>query len=292
MNDFLNEENLDKQSIKSYEQSDIIITLFLAVIDLIIILLSSFNLKAKNKKITAIKLKILKVFIFDIIIRILYVRKYNSQNLYKEALLSIMNTSQFYLIISFLDQVLYNPKITKFQQTNVRNKQIKLCFLFFLITFSYEKLPYPDFSQYFKIPLNKIILFIQSLCVLFCIYKLYGNLKKKITDIASNIKIDTQDKKQKSLIRLYLMILGSPLSCLFLFIFYYIVKIVILFIYKPVIALYANILLNIVNNTSKYFAFIICQVIIYVLNKISIEKDKEKQKQNKTFLEEVEIINV
>ena len=292
MNDFLNEENLDKQSIKSYEQSDIIITLFLAVIDLIVIILSSFNLKAKNKKITAIKLKILKVFIFDIIIRILYVRKYNSQNLYKEALLSIMNTSQFYLIISFLDQVLYNPKLTKLQQTNVRNKQIKLCFLFFLITFSYEKLPYPDFSQYFKIPLNKIILFIQSLCVLFCIYKLYGNLKKKITDIASNIKIDTQDNKQKSLIRLYLMILGSPLSCLFLFIFYYIVKIVILFIYKPVIALYANILLNIVNNTSKYFAFIICQVIIYVLNKISIEKDKEKQKQNKTFLEEVEIINV
>ena len=292
MNDFLNEENLDKQSIKSYEQSDIIITLFLAVIDLIVIILSSFNLKAKNKKITAIKLKILKVFIFDIIIRILYVRKYNSQNLYKEALLSIMNTSQFYLIISFLDQVLYNPKLTKLQQTNVRNKQIKLCFLFFLITFSYEKLPYPDFSQYFKIPLNKIILFIQSLCVLFCIYKLYGNLKKKITDIASNIKIDTQDNKQKSLIRLYLMILGSPLSCLFLFIFYYIVKIVILFIYKPVIALYANILLNIINNTSKYFAFIICQVIIYVLNKISIEKDKEKQKQNKTFLEEVEIINV
>jgi hypothetical protein len=291
MNDFLNEKLLDKQSIKSYEQSDIILTLFFVVIDLIVILLSSFNLKAKNKKITAIKLKILKVFIFDIIIRILYIRKYNSQNFYKEALLSIMNTSQFYLIISFLDQVLYNKKLTKFQQSIIKHKQTKLCILFFLITFSYEKLPYPDLSKYFKIPLYKIILFIQSLCVLFCIYKLYGDLKKKITDIVTNIKIETQDKKQISLIRLYLMILGSPLSCLFLFIFYYIVKIAILFIYKPLIALYANILLNIIKNASKYFAFIICLAIIYVLNKISVEKEKEKQKQNKLFLEEFEIFN-
>ena len=103
------------------------------------------------------------------------------------------------------------------------------------------------------------------------------------------LKVETTDNHQKYLIRSYLFIIGSPLSCLVLFIFYYIVKIIFLFILKPVFALYASILVNILGNTSKYFTFLVCQIIIYVLNKISNEKEKRKQKQS--FMEEVEIIN-
>ena len=289
MYDFLDEKYFDKQSIKSYENSNIIMTILFCIIDLIIIIVSSLNLKTRNKKISEIKSKVLKVFMFDIIIRIISTGKFKSKNLFIEVLLSVMNTSQFYLIISFLDQVLYNPKLTKFQQSNVRSRQIKLCILFFFITFSYEKLPLQGFSKYMNFPVHRLILFLQSSCVLFCIYKLYGDLKKKITDIANNIKVETTDNHQKYLIRSYLFIIGSPLSCLVLFIFYYIVKIIFLFILKPVFALYASILVNILGNTSKYFTFLVCQIIIYVLNKISNEKEKRKQKQS--FLEEVEIIN-
>ena len=289
MYDFLDEKYFDKQSIKSYENSNIIMTILFCIIDLIIIIVSSLNLKTRNKKISEIKSKVLKVFMFDIIIRIISTGKFNSKNLFIEVLLSVMNTSQFYLIISFLDQVLYNPKLTKFQQSNVRSRQIKLCILFFFITFSYEKLPLQGFSKYMNFPVHRLILFLQSSCVLFCIYKLYGDLKKKITDIANNIKVETTDNHQKYLIRSYLFIIGSPLSCLVLFIFYYIVKIIFLFILKPVFALYASILVNILGNTSKYFTFLVCQIIIYVLNKISNEKEKRKQKQS--FMEEVEIIN-
>ena len=291
MYDFLDENYLDKQSIKSYKNSDIIITILFSLIDLVIIIVSSRNLKTRNKKISAIKIKALKVFMLDIIIRILDTGKINSKNLFIEVLLSVMNTSQFYLIISLLDQVLYNPKLTKFQQSNVKSRQIKLCILFFFITFSYEKLPLKRFSKYMNFPVHRLILFLQSSCVLFCIYQLYGDLKKKITDIANNIKVETTDNHQKYLIRSYLLIIGSPLSCLALFIFYYIAKIIFLFILTPVIALYASILVNILNNASKYFTLLICQVIIYVLNKISNEKEKRKQRQQQSILEEVEIIN-
>ena len=289
MYDFLDEKFLDKKSIKSYENSDIMITILFSLIDLVIIIASSLNLKTRNKKILVIKIKLLKVFILNIIIRIINTGTFNSKNLFIEMILAVMNTSQFYLIISLLDQVLYNPKLTKFQQSNIKSRQIKLCILFFFINFSYEKLPLQNFSNYLNFPVHKIILFLQSSCVLFCIYKLYGDLKKKITDIANNIKVETTDSQQKYLIKSYLLIIGSPLLCLVLFIFYYIVKIIFLFILQPVIALYASILLNILNNTSKYFTFLVCQVIIYILNKISIEKEKRKQKQS--FLEEVEIIN-
>jgi len=290
MNDFLNEEYLDKESITSYKRSDMILTLFFAVLDLIVIIVSSINLKSKKRKISELKQKVIKIFIFDIIIRLLYNVQYNSPNLYKENLLSLMNTSQFYLIISFLDLILFNPKLSKLQQSNKKDKQFKLCILFFFITFSYEKLPFPQITKIFNIKINKIILFIQSLVILYCIYKLHDNLKIKITDIVSNIKIETQDKKQINLIKFYLFILGSPLSCLILFTIYYCLKIVILFILNAVFALYASILLNIVKNSAKYFTFFVCEVIIYVLNKISIEKEKELKKNNKTFLDEVEII--
>jgi hypothetical protein len=135
MYDFLDENYLDKQSIKSYKNSDSIMTILFSLIDLVIIIVSSLNLKTRNKKISVIKIKALKVFMFDIIIRIINTGKFKSNNLFIEVLLSVMNTSQFYLIISLLDQVLYNPKLTKFQQSNVKSRQIKLCILFFFITF-------------------------------------------------------------------------------------------------------------------------------------------------------------
>ena len=132
---------------------------------------------------------------------------------------------------------------------------------------------------------------LQSIIILFCIKHLYEILKIKINDIVQNIKVEIKDKEQKYLIKLYMFVLGSPFSCLGLFVCYYLLKIIIILITNPVISLYANILLYIVRNVSLYFCIIICEVIIYVLNKIIIEKEKYKYKGNKTFLEEIEIIS-
>ena len=112
---------------------------------------------------------------------------------------TFINTIQFYLILSFLDKILYYPGLSKAIKSNDNYKIIKFCDVFFLITFQYEK--------FLKLNLNKIIISIRSLFILFCIYKLYKYLNDIITRIVSNLingsKIQINNKSN-------LIILGSP----------------------------------------------------------------------------------
>jgi len=287
MDDYLNEKYVDKESISSYENSDIIITLIFAMIDLIIIIISLLNLKSHNYNILKLKKKIIKLFIIDIIIRILYTRKYNKWTIYKEILLTVLNTSQFYLIISFFDEILYDSKVSKLKKSNDKAKRVKLCILFFIFTFSYEKMTYPpSVTYYFYIKINKLILLLECFIILYCIYKIYKELKIKIIEIGNNIINQSQKKK-----RIYLIIIGSPLSSLTLFMIYYILTLCFLFIKKPVFLIYANIVLNIIMNSAKLFTFFICEAIIYVLNEINVEKENERIKKNKRYIDEVDIFN-
>ena len=165
MEEFLNEEYVDKESILSYEKSDIIVTIFFAIIDLLVIIISSLNLKSKNKTMTILKSQLVKIFIIDIIMRVLYTKKYSTWNVYKEILLVIMNGSQFYIVISFLDTVADNPKsTTSLKQSRNFNKRMKLLFLFFFVSFSYGKLIFYLFSLSTKyiININKSIILIQN----------------------------------------------------------------------------------------------------------------------------------
>ena len=274
MDDYLNEKYVDKESISSYENSDIIITLIFAMLDLIIIIISLLNLKSHNYNILKLKHKIIKLFIIDIIIRILYTRKYNKWTIYKEILLTVLNTSQFYLIISFFDEILYDSKVSKLKKSNDKAKRVKLCILFFIFTFSYEKMTYPpSVTYYFYIKINKLILLLECFVILYCIYKIYNELKIKIIEIGNNI------------------INRSPLSSLTLFMIYYILTLCFLFIKKPVFLIYANIVLNIIMNSAKLFTFFICEAIIYVLNEINVEKENERIKKNKRYIDEVDIFN-
>ena len=273
MNDFF-----DYESIVNYEKSEIIQEIYYSLLDFAIIIISIFKIKTINRHMVNLKNIIIEIFILDIIIRLLFARKYSNWNIYKEIMTTFINTIQFYLILSFLDKILYYPGLSKAIKSNDNSKIIKFCDGFFLITFQYEK--------FLKLNLNKIIISIRSLFILFCIYKLYKYLNDIITKIVSNLisgcKIQINNK-------INLVILGSPLLCSILFSVYYILKIVIAFIYKPLFALYLNILLSIIKNSSTYFVFFICGAIIYVLNKINEENEKEKQ--NKDNIEESIKIN-
>lgn len=264
MNDFF-----DYESIINYEKSNIIQEIYYAILDFAIIIISIFKIKTINDHMVNLKYKIIEVFILDIIIRLLCARKYSSWNIYKEIITTFINTIQFYLILSYLDKILYYPGLSKTKKSNENSKIIKFCDAFFLITFQYEK--------FLKLNLNKIIISIRSLFILFCIYKLYKYLNDIITKIVSNLingcKIQINNK-------INLIILGSPLLCSILFSIYYILKTLIAFIYKPLLVLYLNILLSIIKNSSTYFVFFICEAIIYVLNKINEENEKEKQSKN------------
>lgn len=288
MHEFLNEDYVNKDDIVSYQHANIIISLFFAIFDFVIIVISSLNLKSKNEHISILKHKLIKLFIIDIINRILYTRKKNYKGLLGELISSVMSTSQFYFVISFIDEVLLISKNNVLKNTNSVLEAIKLCIIFFITTFSYENILF-TLSVYLKnlnnFKLNRIIILIQSFCIIFLIYKLSKNIKEKVIQIGKNMMNSQTHQKQK----MYLIILGSPNSCMALFVVYYALKIIFIFIKNPAFILYANIVLNILKGTCIYFVFLLCELIMYILNKIKVEKEEKKRKlELKANIEEVD----
>ena len=266
----MNEKYLDKSSLTSYERSDIIITIFLAILDFIFIVISLLNIKSKIKSISQLKQNIIKVFIIDIIIRILYSKKYNAWNIYKEFLLSIFNTSLFYLVISFFYLVLYIPNMSSLKKSKEFNQRIRLSLIFFFSTFSYHKIPFISSNSFIN-RFIKIFHVLQCILIIYFLFKFQEEIKSKITKIGNNFINETNAKKN-----LYLIILGSPLSCLILFTIYFIIKIItFIFIKSPIYIVYIRIILNIIKETCKYFCFFICEAIIYVANQIKISKEQK-----------------
>lgn len=290
MDDFLRNKNLDQESIKSFEKADIIITITFASLDIIVIFLSLYILKSKNKKINFLNQRVIRVFLIDIIIRILYTRKYFKWNIYKELLFALMNTGQFYLIISFIDIAGYTPNISKLKKTNDKIKRVKICLFFFFLSISYENFSYPNniifIVENIRIDINRIIILIELLCILFFVNRLYIMYKEKIREIG-NIVINEFGKNVISL-----LILGSPLTLIYFFSIYYTLKILFLLIKNPVILLYANIALIIFKEGCKYLGFSVVEAIIYSLNKINVGREKKAQKEHKNYIDEYDIINI
>ena len=261
------EEEYELQlSINSYEKSDVIISIILGIIDITFIIFFSLYLKSENKKVNHLKQKLLKVFLIDFVTRLLYTKKYSSWTIYKELFFSLMNCIQFYLIISFLSSALVKSK--RFSHMQI----FFLSIIFFFITFSYERFSFSTSKKFSQMLLNKLILILQSTCILYCIYKTYGEFKKYIYEIANSIKCSN-----KELSKVYLFILGSPQSCLILFTIYYVLKIFFTFIKNPVYIIYSKILLNILKEAVKYFAFFVCQGIIYQYYTYKLEEDEIKE---------------
>ena len=218
------------------------------------------NLKSKNKNIFLLKNKLFAIFIIDIILRILYAKNNKKKSLFKECLFSSLSVTQFYLMLSFLEQAYQDTKKSKNQNFYKALKKKHLCVIFLFVTFPYEKFAH---SQ-------KEICFIQCLIIIYCIFVLYTLLKTKIIKIVKNIlnKVTVHDKN------IFLCILGSPLPCLILFTSYYILRILFLSIENPDFIIYSNIILKIIKECSKYFLFFILEILVYIVSENKIEKEQ------------------
>ena len=274
-------EYFDQESIISYEKSEIIQEIYYSVLDLAFIFFSIFKFIYKNKHIKSLKNKLIRVFMFDIVGRIIYTRQYKSWNIYKELIILLINSMQFYLILSFLIKIAYQNKAHNLKKSNKKTDVTKACFIFFLINFQYE--------NYLNKYVYKLILSLRCICILFFLFKIYINLREIILEISNN-----RIKQSKALTnnKINFFILGSPLSSTLLFALYYLLKVSIIFIKTPILILYLNIVLNIIKNSSKYFVFLICGAIIYVLNIAETEKEKEKEKENKYYSDETNKMNI
>jgi hypothetical protein len=246
---------------QNYENAEIILTLLFAFIDFITIIFSLLNLKSKTKNIYILRYKLFALIIIDIILRILYAMKFHKEHrLYKECIFSFLNTTQFYLILSFLEESYYDTKITKKGKFFKQDSKKKLCIIFSIVTFSYEKF---TSSQ-------KEVCLIKSFIILYCTYFLYIRLKNKIIKIVENIMIKTTFKDR----RIFFCILGSPLPCMMFFIGYDALKIIFLSLENQNMIIYANIILKIIKDSSKYFLFFILNLLLYAVSGVKIEKDK------------------
>lgn len=263
-------EHIDQYSIKSFESADVILTVIQCVLDIILIVISILNIKIKNKHIITLKSRMIKIFILDIIIRALYTKKYYLVNLPKEVLFSVLTTSQFYYILSFIDHSRYSQKELKVNLSTERKLRMKLCSIFIFLVFSYENFSFKlKYSYQFKFIINKFILIIKNYCTILFLLNLYKILNTKIHEIGL---ILLEKKKNK---KMAMFIYGSPAPCLFLYCLYYVLSIAFVFVSKPVFFIYGSIVLNIMKNTSKYFLFLICEAIFYLIYFQIIEEEKE-----------------
>ena len=255
------DEYFEQDLIETYESAETILTLLFAFIDVVIIICSLFNLNSKNQKIYLLKFKLFGLFLVDILLRIMYARKYHKlKSLYNEIVFTFLKTYQFFLILSFFEQIFNDTRLNKKGKFYKKLSCKQICITFSLVTFSYEK-----FSNS-----QKEICLIQSLIIIYCIFVLYTRLRNKIIKIVDNLVSQNEDRRKKT----YLCILGSPLISFIFYFSYYILRILFLTLESPDHIIYANIILKIIIDSSKYFLFSILELLLYVIANNKMQKEQ------------------
>jgi hypothetical protein len=261
MDSYVSEEDLE-----NIENAEITISYLFIFINVCIIIIFLIIL-TKKQNIRALKIKFFLFFAIDIITRLFYIMTYYYSNkLLKEIFFSIMSASQFFLIISSLDQILDTKEFSFLASFTTKANPLELSILFFLFIFSYDKFSY-SFSKY--------ISFLQAILILICIYKLYNYLKLIILVIVEGINYN---KNQNFLI--YSFIKNLPFSSFQFFIGFHILKIMTLFVENTFYLIYMKIILVILKETSKYFAIFILGAILFILDNNLVIKNINKKKFN------------
>ena len=256
---------------------------FFVSFDIGIIVYSNCKFKSKNKNVKSLTYILCSFLFVDIVFKIINVRKIkvSMPTFFYEIFLSALSSIQFYLILSSLETVFHATKITRNLKFFNLISIFPLSIIFFFLTFSYDK-----FFKFYKRS-KKIYGMIQYITIIYCIYKLYELSKTKIIEIINN------SVKKKIIInkKICLLILGSPLPEFFLLIAYYTIKISFLFIKNKLLFIYEIILLNIFQESSKYFIYFILMLFLYSLNEYNIKKENKNINSKNNDEEEVVKIN-
>lgn len=279
----IEKEFLYEKTKESTENAIEIMLYFFVFFDIGIIVYSNFKFKSKNESVKTL-IDILCSFLFiDIVLKFINLRKIKDSMsiVFYELFLSALSTAEFYLILSSLENIFHATKVTRnlkfFDLMNI----LPLSIIFFFITFSYDR-----FFNFYK-DSKKILVMLQYIAIIYCIYKLYEFIKNKIIEI-----VDNSVKKQILINRkLCLLILGSPLSTFILLETNYVIKIFFLFIKNKLLFIYEIIILKIVQEGSKYFIYLILVLLLYSLNEYNIKKEIIEKKSRNTDEEEKVIIN-
>lgn len=256
------EELIKYESIQNFEKGDIIRAILLILVDIIILIIFSFHLKCKDKKIGLLKFQLLILCITDIYIRIIFIKNYYEEDsLYKEILFTFFYSFDLYLMIIMIEQSLNYILISNRNKFKEIIYQIFISIIFLIIIFPYEKI----FN--FSSNIQNIIIIIQNIIISIYIFILYEYIKKKLIELSSILMCEIEVKNS-----IYLRFLNSPISILIFYIFYFILKTSLIFIndYNDVILV--KLFMIVIKESTNYFIYLILNIMITLLNKISIKK--------------------
>lgn len=271
---------ISQQTINDFQKADVLLNIFFAVVDFLIIVISVLVFSADHKHMLQLCYQLIGIFFVDIIIRLyhIYMLKKEDSNIFlKEIITCLFSTDLFFLLLSLFTETLKALKIN--EEYNIAYQ----CSLYILLSFSYENIiSYtPITFDRYVLSFSSFILFAQSSFSIVFTYYVYDTLKQGLGYIVSTLY-----KEQKVVRPIHRFMIGAPFICLMIFIFYFLLKLMFLFFKDPLLILYGSMITDIIKDGAKYFVFVSCIVAICLLNNIlSPEVNK------KGDFEEIQIIN-
>ena len=271
---------ISKQTINDFQNAEMLINLFFSFVDFLFIAFSIILFYSEFRNFYSMTYQLIGIFFADIILRLyaLYTLKNKDTDIfYKEIISCLISSDLFFLILSLFLEILKEISFKK--DINISYP----CLLYILISFSYENVVSysPITFNRYSLSFSSFILLAQFIFGIIFAYYLYNFLTTGFGDIISFILKDKNDIR-----RINKFIIGFPISCLCIYIFYYLIKLVILFCRAPLIILYGSLICNIIKEGARYFVFALCEIIVYLLNKIIKNEIKKR-----VDFEEIQIIN-
>ena len=271
---------LNEQTINDFQKAQVLLNAFFALVDFSIIIFSIILFFKELRHFFQLGYQLIGIFIVDIIIRLYFIytcKQEDSNIFFKEMISCLFSTDLFFLLLSLFTEIL---KVLKIQESiNIAYP----CLFYILLSFSYENIiSYaPITFDRYVLSFSSFILFAQfSFSIVFAYY-VYDILKQGFGFIVSSVLKDKNNVRP-----IHKFIFGAPVSCLFIFIFYFLIRLWILFCRDPLIILYGSLISGIIKDGARYFVFASCVIIVYFLNKVIKEENK-----NKNDFEEIQIIN-
>lgn len=252
----------NKKEFEIFELTNLIMAYLFIFIDLLTLIICFLFLKTKNKISKELRIKYILIIIINIILRIVFISKFNISSLYKELFSATIISFQFYLILSFilklLEKILLSDNDTKIEEINI----FQFCTIFFFVIISYENFLF-SFSK------EKICLY-RYIIIICCIFKLYRCLRKIINDIKLN-----SNKNDVKMMRIYFYVQILFNISFILYSIYYFLKIYSLSLDNYLYIIYIKIFLLVIKEGCTYLLFFIFGVIIYTIDKKIILKLNE-----------------
>ena len=271
---------ITEETINDFQKAEVFLNIFFSFVDIVIIIISIILFYSELKHFYLMAYQLIGIFLIDIIMRLYNIYKIKiitTDIFYKEIISCFISTYLFFLLLSLFKEIL---KELNFKEVfNITYP----CLFYIIFSFSYENIIsyYPITFDKYVTSFSSFILLAQFSFSMIFAYYVYDILKIGFGYIISYISKNKYDIRP-----IHKFIFGAPISCLCIYIFYYLIKIWILFCRNPLIILYGSLISGIINNGAKYFVFTSCEIIVYLLN-IAF-KNKIKKKDD---LEEIKIIN-